>query len=462
MNCMNFPKDFIWGTASSSYQIEGAYNRDGKGASIWDTFCRKDGAIAEGSDGTIACGYYDKYEEDIRLMAEAGIRAYRFSISWPRIFPNGDDTAVNAAGLAFYDRVTDCCIRYGIQPHITLFHWDLPQSLSDRGGWLNENTIQAFVRYAAVICEHFSDRVTYFSTINEPQIITKMGYYEGLHAPGYRLSMLETLDILHALAKAHALAVPAMRKAAKKPVKIGFSSTGNLCYPCSENEADICAARTMTFANTKENILFCHHIFCDAVINGLAPNFEALAPEITADLKSDDTLNFVTQHLKNVWNDCSELNPPLDFLGLNIYNGHKAGADGFTKRYAGFPKTALKWPVTPEVMNWGTRFLYERYHLPIFITENGLSCNDHIFLDGKVHDAERIDFLTRYLLQLSESIKEGTPVMGYFHWSFTDNFEWHSGYDERFGLVYIDYPTQKRIPKDSYYWYRNLIADSAE
>ena len=250
--------------------------------------------------------------------------------------------------------------------------------------------------------------------------------------------------------------------AAKKPVKIGFSSTGNLCYPCSENESDICAARTMTFANTKENILFCHHIFCDAVINGLAPDFEALAPEITADLKSDDTLNFVTQHLKNVWNDCSELNPPLDFLGLNIYNGRKAGADGFTKRYAGFPKTALKWPVTPEVMNWGTRFLYERYHLPIFITENGLSCNDHIFLDGKVHDAERIDFLTRYLLQLSESIKEGTPVMGYFHWSFTDNFEWHSGYDERFGLVYIDYPTQKRIPKDSYYWYRNLIADSAE
>ena len=152
MNCMNFPKDFIWGTASSSYQIEGAYNRDGKGASIWDTFCRKDGAIAEGSDGTIACGYYDKYEEDIRLMAEAGIRAYRFSISWPRIFPNGDDTAVNAAGLAFYDRVTDCCIRYGIQPHITLFHWDLPQSLSDRGGWLSAHTIEAFVRYAAVIC----------------------------------------------------------------------------------------------------------------------------------------------------------------------------------------------------------------------------------------------------------------------------------------------------------------------
>ena len=259
MNCMNFPKDFIWGTASSSYQIEGAYNRDGKGASIWDTFCRKDGAIAEGSDGTIACGYYDKYEEDIRLMAEAGIRAYRFSISWPRIFPNGDDTAVNAAGLAFYDRVTDCCIRYGIQPHITLFHWDLPQSLSDRGGWLNENTIQAFVRYAAVICEHFSDRVTYFSTINEPQIITKMGYYEGLHAPGYRLSMLETLDILHALAKAHALAVPAMRKAAKKPVKIGFSSTGNLCYPCSENEADICAASTMTFANTKEYFILSSH-----------------------------------------------------------------------------------------------------------------------------------------------------------------------------------------------------------
>ena len=174
MKHINFPKDFIWGTASSSYQTEGAYNRDGKGASIWDTFCQKSGVIADSSDGTLACCYYDNYEEDIRFMADAGIRAYRFSVSWPRIFPNGDDPAVNPLGLAFYDRVVDCCIRYGIQPHITLFHWDLPQSLSDRGGWLSAHTIEAFVRYAAVICEHFSDRVTYFSTINEPQIISKI------------------------------------------------------------------------------------------------------------------------------------------------------------------------------------------------------------------------------------------------------------------------------------------------
>ncbi|MCI6164604.1 MAG: family 1 glycosylhydrolase [Lachnospira sp.] len=451
---MNFPKDFIWGTASSSYQIEGGYNRDGKGLSVWDVFCRNHGVIAGDSDGKTACCYYDKYEEDIKLMADAGIKAYRFSISWPRIFPNGDDSEVNQAGIKFYDNVVNCCLKYGITPHITLFHWDLPQSLEERGGWLSDTTIKAFVRYAEVICKHFSDRVEYFSTINEPQIITKMGYYDGLHAPGFRLNALEVLDILHGLAKAHALAVTAMRQVALRPVKIGFSSTGVLCYPSTGSENDIAAARKTSFETTDDNLFFCHHIFCDAVIKGAKPDWDNIVPKISA-LNNQP---YATEHLNKTWSDCETLNPAIDFLGLNVYNGHEVDENGFVERYTGFPKTALKWPITPKVIGWGTQFMYERYKLPIFITENGLSCNDHIFLDSKVHDPDRIDFLTRYLDELSKACERGNEILGYFHWSFTDNFEWHSGYDERFGLVYIDYPTQRRIPKDSYYWYAKFIS----
>jgi len=430
---MNFPKDFIWGTATSAYQIEGAYNRDGKGVSIWDTFCHTPGKINDNETGDIACDHYDKYEDDIKLMAELGISAYRFSISWTRIFPEGDDEIPNAKGLQFYDNLVNCCLKNGITPHITLFHWDLPQTLEDDGGWLSERTINAFVKYAELICEHFSDRVEYFSTINEPQIITRMGYSTGLHAPGLTLPDDTVLEILHSIAKAHAAAVRAMRKCAKRKIKIGFSSTGNLCYPSTGSKEDIEMAKKLTFSTNKEDFLFCHQIFCDAVILGK------------------------TCEYNRSWDDVEALNPLLDFLGLNIYNGHEVNSDGIVKHGIGFARTALKWPVTPEVLCWGPVFMYERYKLPIIITENGFSCNDHIFLDGKVHDADRIDYLTRYINELSKAIDAGTDVIGYFHWSFTDNFEWHSGYNERFGLVYIDYATGRRIPKDSFRWYSQLI-----
>ena len=411
---MNFPKDFIWGTATSAYQIEGAYNRDGKGVSIWDTFCHTPGKINDNETGDIACDHYDKYEDDIKLMAELGISAYRFSISWTRIFPEGDDEIPNAKGLQFYDNLVNCCLKNGITPHITLFHWDLPQTLEDDGGWLSERTINAFVK-------------------NEPQIITRMGYSTGQHAPGLTLPDDAVLEILHSLAKAHAAAVRAMRKCAKRKIKIGFSSTGNLCYPSTGSKEDIEMAKKLTFSTNKEDFLFCHQIFCDAVILGK------------------------TCEYNRSWDDVEALNPPLDFLGLNIYNGHEVNSDGIVKHGIGFARTALKWPVTPEVLCWGPVFMYERYKLPIIITENGFSCNDHIFLDGKVHDADRIDYLTRYINELSKAIDAGTDVIGYFHWSFTDNFEWHSGYNERFGLVYIDYATGRRIPKDSFRWYSQLI-----
>ncbi|MDO5402817.1 MAG: family 1 glycosylhydrolase [Eubacteriales bacterium] len=446
----NFPANFKWGAASSSYQIEGGYNIDGKGASIWDTFSNISGNTSRSETGNIACDHYHHFREDIDLMHKLGINSYRFSISWPRIFPDGRPDHINSPGVKFYDDIVDYCHQFDIEPIITLFHWDLPQVLEDQGGWFNPQTILYFERYAAWVSQHFSNRVTYFCTINEPQIISNLGYHLGIHAPGRHLDKERTITLLHQLALAHSKAVTAMRNSAQQDIKIGFASTGRLCYPhCPKGNAlplssDIEAARSAAFTTNEDSWTFCHQIFCDAAILGKAPDFSSIgiAP----------------------WDDCETLCPAIDFLGLNIYNGSEVTADAsgnplFTPHYTGFPRTALKWPVTPAVMNYGLQFIYDRYHLPIFICENGLSCNDVVSLDGKVHDTNRIDFLNRYLIELGRAIQAGVDVRGYMHWSFTDNFEWHSGYDERFGLVYIDYPSQKRIPKDSFYWYKNLIRE---
>lgn len=461
----NFPANFKWGTASSAYQVEGAYNEDGKGASIWDTFSNIPGNINNNETGNTACDQYHRYKEDIEFMHQLGIDSYRFSISWPRLFPDGRPDHINPHGVKFYDSIVDDCRRFDIEPIITLFHWDLPQILEDQGGWFNPQTIDYFSAYAAWVSEHFSDRVTYYCTINEPQIISNLGYHIGVHAPGKHLDKERTVEIIHQLAHAHSKAVKAMRAVAKKDIKIGFASTGNLCYPSttkSSSNDDMEAARIATFTTTEDNWMFCHQIFCDAVVLGKS-----------ADLRSIGLEN---------WNDCDELCPPIDFIGINAYNGHEVRArkidssapfssnDGsanqmsyiipeFVERGPGFPRTALKWPITPEMMNYGMRFIYDRYHLPIFICENGLSCNDSLFLDGKVHDPNRIDFLTRYLSELGKAIEAGAVIAGYMHWSFTDNFEWHSGYDERFGLVYVDYQSQKRIPKDSFWWYKDVIEE---
>ena len=459
---MSMNNDFVWGTASSAYQIEGAHNRDGKGPSIWDTFTATHGHTAHDDTGETACCHYDLYEEDIKLMAQLGIKAYRFSICWPRVFPNGD-SQINNKGLQFYDNVVNCCIANGITPYITLYHWDLPQVLQDKGGWLNRDTSYAFAEYAASMCQHFSDRADNFFTINEPQIVSMMGYYSGLHAPGLKLSIKETFNVLHNLALAHGLAVKAMRKSCQKPVHIGFSSTGNLCYPSDENEDDVNMARKSTFNVNHDTWGFCHTIFCDMTLLGRYPDIkdsklltslfhDSMASQRNHAPSQYSALSFVKD------GDIDIMHQTVDFLGLNIYNGHEVNYLGPVPKIAGAPRTALKWPITPQVMNWGVRFVYERYNLPIYITENGLSCNDKTYLDGKVHDQDRIDFLTRYIRELEKASNEGIHILGYFHWSFTDNFEWHSGYDERFGLVYIDYATQQRIPKDSAYWYRDYIS----
>lgn len=458
-----FDKNFLWGTASSSYQIEGAFTEDGKGLSIWDTFSNKPGNIAHDENGNKACDHYHRYREDISLMKNLGIQAYRFSISWSRIFPDGivkdsdGNIRYNKAGLDFYDKIVNFCLENNIKPFITIYHWDLPQALEDKGGWLNRETAFVFADYAEFICEHFSDRVTNIATINEPQIISGLGYMLGLHAPGKKLDTVSVLSVIHHLALAHGLAVTKMRAVAKQPVKIGFSSTGGLCYPSKECDEDIDAARAECFNIVKGNMTFNHTIFCDMTCLGRYPDIAGTELHLEPGLEKIghyEELPFVKK------GDIELIHQPIDYLGINVYNGHEINAAGYINKKPGSPRTALGWPVTPGVMNYGIRYLYERYNLPIYIFEDGLACNDIISLDGKVHDSNRIDFLTRYLTDLEKAYKAGVPILGYFHWSFTDNFEWHSGYDPRFGLIYVDYETQQRIPKDSAYWYSDLIRQS--
>ena len=440
-----FPQDFLWGAASSAYQIEGYPQEDGGGISIWDTFTHIPGKIAYGDTGDIACDSYHRYEEDIALLKELGVQAYRFSTSWARIDPNGDGNW-NVAGLAYYDKVVNTCLANGIVPYLTLYHWELPQAAEDRGGWQSEETAHAFARYAGMMADHFKNRVRHYFTLNEPQCTTSLGYAQGIHAPGRKLDLGSQFRVHVNQMIAHGLAQRAI-KAADPNAIVGIASTGNLCYPETETPENIDAARAATFAASDDSWIFTHHWLLDPICLGKFPDCAGTAREPLVKAVTPEHLEII--------------HTVPDILGYNIYNGHavRAGDGGFeyVPKYPGFPRTALKWPVTPEVMDWGVRFLQERYGLPGYITENGLSCNDRIYLDGKVHDPDRIDFLSRYLTCLSQAIDSGADIRGYFHWALTDNLEWHSGYGDRFGLVYVDFPSCRRVPKDSFRWYKGTI-----
>lgn len=442
---MPFPKNFVWGVASAAYQTEGAVQQDGRGESVWDAFCRRPGAIENKESGEEACDGYHRYAEDIALAAQLGVSAYRFSISWVRIDPRGDGT-LNPAGLAYYEKVVNACFAAGLTPYITLFHWDLPQALEEAGGWANPKTAEQFALYARAVGTHFKGKVRHYFTLNEPECVVQLGYAWGIHAPGKKLPLPEAFAQLHGILRGHGLAAAALRDE-DSDAEIGIVTTGRLCYPATETQADLCAARTATFALSDSDWMFTHQIVLDAVCFGQYPKCDGVLGECIRAVspKEMQELHFVP-----------------DLIGLNIYNGCavSANAEGepvCIARYAGFPLTGTKWPITPEVMRWGPRLIAERYQLPICIAENGQSCNDRIFLDGKVHDADRIDFLHRYLLQLASACEDGVDLRGYFAWSLTDNFEWHSGYSDRFGLIYIDYPTQKRLPKDSFTWFSQVV-----
>ena len=444
----SFPDKFRWGAAAASYQIEGAANEDGKGQSVWDMFCRRPGAVWEGHTGDVACDHYHRFREDVALMKSLGLKAYRLSIAWPRLLPEGVGE-VSEAGLGFYDRLIDELLGAGIEPWVTLFHWDFPLSLYYRGGWLNRDSAQWFGDYAELVARRYSDRVRHFMTLNEPQVFIGAGHMEGRHAPGDKLPFREVLLAGHHVLLAHGQAVRALRASARQPLSIGFAPVGLPNLPLTESSEDVVAARSATFSVTAQTA-WTNTWWMDPVFLGAYPAdglelYGADAPQI----RSGD-MELIAQ--------------PLDFFGANLYQGSpvRAGKNGpeLVPRAVGAPLTAFEWSVTPDVMYWGPKFFWERYQKPIVVTENGISCRDWVALDGKVHDPDRIDFTARHLLALRRAIGEGVPVDGYFHWSFIDNFEWAHGYKHRFGLIFCDYTTQRRIPKDSAEWYARVIASN--
>ena len=445
---MGFAKDFVWGAATSSYQIEGTGRDSGKGQNIWDVFTKEPGRVYEGHTGDIACDHYHRFREDVAYMKELGLKGYRFSIDWSRVLPEGTGK-VNEKGIDFYNALIDELLEQGIEPYITLYHWELPYEIYKRGGWMNPEIVEWFGQYARLVAERFSDRVKYFFTLNEPQCFVGLGFLQGCHAPGVKAPLRDTFEMAHNALKAHGRAVQMLRAYGKQNVQIGYAPTSGMCYPEKETPKDIEAARKALFAlpddlsNWTWNVSWCS----DPVILGKYPEegmkkYEKYLPVIT-----DEDMKLISQ--------------PIDFYGQNIYNGRciRMGTDGRpeeVRRPAGFPKTATNWPVTPEALYWGPKFLYQRYRKPIYITENGMACHDTVSQDGKVHDPNRIDFLARYLKNLKRAAEE-IDIRGYFQWSLMDNFEWDKGYAERFGIIYVDFETQERIWKDSAYWYRDLI-----
>lgn len=446
---MGFGENFVWGAATASYQIEGAWNEDGKGVNIWDVFSQNPGKVYENQNGNYACDHYHLFKEDVKLMREMGLKAYRFSISWSRIYPDGVGK-LNEQGLKFYSDLVDELLANDIEPYVTLFHWDYPYELYKKGGWLNDESVEWFAQYAATIVECLSDRVKYFITFNEPQCFIGAGYLVGNHAPGLKLLYKDIFQMCHNVLKAHGMAVVKMRKAAKSDIKIGYAPTCSAHYPATEKPEDIEAARKILFKcpSINENFMWNVSWWSDPVVLGKYP---------------DDGLELYKEYLPNITDeDMKLISQPIDFYGQNIYTGRaiKADVNGcpvIEKRIDGQTKTGSQWPITPKCLHWGPKFLYERYKLPIFITENGMSAHDTVSLDGKVHDPNRIDYIERYLNELEKAISDGADIRGYFLWSFMDNFEWSLGYSERFGLVYVDYATQKRIIKDSGMWYKEWI-----
>ena len=445
---MGFAKDFVWGAATSSYQIEGTGRDSGKGQNIWDVFTKEPGRVYEGHTGDIACDHYHRFREDVAYMKELGLKGYRFSIDWSRVLPEGTGK-VNEKGIDFYNALIDELLEQGIEPYITLYHWELPYEIYKRGGWMNPEIVEWFGQYARLVAERFSDRVKYFFTLNEPQCFVGLGFLQGCHAPGVKAPLRDTFEMAHNALKAHGRAVQMLRAYGKQNVQIGYAPTSGMCYPEKETPKDIEAARKALFALPDDVSNWTWNVswWSDPVILGKYPEegmkkYEKYLPVIT-----DEDMKLISQ--------------PIDFYGQNIYNGRciRMGTDGRpeeVRRPAGFPKTATNWPVTPEALYWGPKFLYERYRKPIYITENGMACHDTVSQDGKVHDPNRIDFLARYLKNLKRAAEE-IDIRGYFQWSLMDNFEWDKGYAERFGIIYVDFETQERIWKDSAYWYRDLI-----
>ena len=433
------PPGFRFGTSTASYQIEGAATEDGRGPSIWDTFCAQPGRISDGSSGAVACDHYHRYAEDIALMKRLGAGGYRFSLAWPRIQPTGSGPA-NAKGLDFYDRLIDGLLEADIQPMVTLYHWDLPQALEDDGGWLNRATIDRFAEFAAIVGERYVDRVEHWIPINEPNVVSTLGYSTGLHAPGRKL-LFDALPVSHHLLVGHGRAAIALRAAGA--TSVGCANNHSPMWPASDDEADVGATK-----------LF------DALWNGMYVE-PMLLGRYPADLMP--LLEDVIEP-----GDMATIRQPLDFYGINYYNPLKIAAAGEDAdmpykivELVGYPTTDFGWPVVPDALREWLIILRARFRAalpPIMITENGCAYATGPDENGVVDDQARIDYLEAHLKAIATAIERGVDVRGYYAWSLLDNFEWAEGYTQRFGLVHVDYETQVRTPKKSFEWYADVIA----
>jgi beta-glucosidase len=429
--------DFVWGVAASAYQIEGARDEDGRGESIWDRFAAAAGNVRAGDTGAVACDFYHRYPEDIELMRKLGIDAFRFSVAWPRVLPAGHG-AVNAAGLDFYDRLVDALLAAGVEPWVNLFHWDLPQPLEDGGGWPVRATAEAFVEYASVVATRLGDRVSNWITHNEPYCASWLGYGLGVHAPG-RTSTADALAAAHHVLLSHGWAVGEIRRCAPA-ASVGLVLDSWPAHPAGDDEADVAAAWAADGVRNRW--------FFDPVLRGEYPadvleRFRAAAPPVCD-------------------GDLATIAVPLDFLGVNNYSRTivRAGPtpEGVEVRAPAAPLTAMGWEVYPDGLREVLCRLHDDYDPPpMYVTENGAAYPDVRTHDGKVHDVERIAYLDAYLDAVSAARDQGADVRGFFVWSLLDNFEWSEGYSKRFGLVYVDYPTLERVPKDSFEWYRAVI-----
>lgn len=443
---MTFPKDFAWGVGTSAYQIEG-YGRDGRGPSIWDDFCDRIKPQCNHASAEVACDHLHHLEEDIGLLRSLGVNSYRFSIGWPRILPEGVGD-VNHQGLDFYNRLVDGLLEAGITPHLTLFHWDYPRALQEQGGWMNPDSADWFAEFTAVVVRHLSDRVGHWYTVNEPACFTSLGLHEGQHAPGLKRPFRDLLQATKHVMLAHGKAAEIIRMESKLMPRIGFAHVSPYFYTDREEKKLIKNTARETFKIGDKSV-FKNAWWLDLMVNGQVP-------EDAAAVFGEDMVHFSEE-------DLIQIAQPLDFIGVNVYFGHEVafnqyGTAEWPKPAPGAPRNDSGWPIQPELLYWTPRFFYERYHLPIVISENGFSNLDWIHTDGRVHDPQRIDFIQRHLLALKQALDEGIPISGYFYWTLMDNFEWTEGYEKRFGLVHVDFTTQQRTIKDSGFWYRDLIA----
>ena len=443
-SALRFPENFVWGCATASYQVEGAVNEDGRGQTNWDVFSHTAGKTFQGDTGDVADDSYHRYKEDVQLLKNLGAKGCRMSIAWARIFPEGKGQP-NEKGLDYYNRVVDELLKNNVVPYITLFHWDLPQALT--GGWQSRETSKAFGDYAGYVAKHLSDRVQHFFTINEFVCFTDLSYKTGQFAPGLKLPPAQVNQIRHHGILGHGLAVQAIRANAKSGTQIGLAENATVYVPVIESREHIEAVHKAT---REENAQFLTAVMEGKYTDGYLAREGANAPKVEP-------------------GDMEAIGSPLDFVGLNVYTPEYVRADGSAAGYevvphqTSAPHMASPWLlIGPEVIYWAVRNVSEIWKpKALYITENGCSADDVVTSDGHIEDTDRIMYLRNHLTHLHRAAAEGYPIKGYFLWSLLDNFEWADGYSKRFGLHYVDYKTQKRTPKLSAEWYKQVIANNA-